>query len=250
MRSFDSHDPPAISAVVVAAGSGSRVGADRNKVLLPLAGEPILAHTLRHLLAIDELDEVVVVCREGDEAAMRSIAEALRPPIPVRFARGGKERSDSVRNGVFAAAATELVLVHDAARPFLGRALARALIAAAREHGAAIPGLPVVDTVKRVDADSRGPNVASTIDRKDLVAAQTPQAFRIGEFKDALDELEATTLVTDDASIYERLHRRVSVVAGDPLNVKVTTPMDLALAPRHLEIFREREAAQRQEDRR
>jgi 2-C-methyl-D-erythritol 4-phosphate cytidylyltransferase len=236
-----SPDPPAISAVVVAAGSGSRIGADRNKVLLPLAGEPLLAHTLRHLSASAAIGEIVIVCRPVDEAAMRRIVLGLGALPAVRFAPGGALRGDSVRNGVEAATAREIVMIHDAARPFVGKVLLAALVKAAREDGAAIPGLPLVDTVKRV-ADDR---VVATVERGDLVAAQTPQAFAIDDFREALADSRATSNLTDDASIYERLGRKVRIVAGDALNLKITTPTDLLLAPRLLEMFREREGIAR-----
>ncbi len=232
----------ATSVVVVAAGAGRRIGAERNKILLPLAGEPLLAHTLRHLAAPGLVDEIVLVCREAEEAEIRSIAASITGLPSLRYARGGAERADSVRNGVAAATATDRVLIHDAARPFVGRELLTKLLESiepTRGVDAVIPALPVTDTIQRV----RDGRIVETLDRTELTGAQTPQAFHPVALRDAQQRAPRALAFTDDAALFLHLGLPVRVIPGDPLNAKVTTPQDLALAPAMLALFRARESA-------
>lgn len=222
------------------------MGAERNKVLLDLAGEPVLRHTLRHLARSRRIDELVVVCREEDEAEFRAIAAAEAALPPVRFARGGKERDDSVAAGIAATNPTAgVILIHDAARPFVARRLVAAVVDAASRHGAAIPVVPIADTVKRV-ANER---VLATVDRSALAGAQTPQGFLAGELRAVRARTRPKGSPTDDSAWFELDGRAVAAVAGDPWNIKLTTPDDLALAPALLRSFCEREARREQEDR-
>jgi 2-C-methyl-D-erythritol 4-phosphate cytidylyltransferase len=226
-----------VSAICVAAGSGRRMGAARNKVLLDLAGEPLVVHTLRHLAAAG-IDEIVLVIRDDDRDAIAAALLPLRLAGRIRFARGGAQRADSVRAGVLAASHdADYLLVHDAARPFVAPRLVADLLAAARRTGAAIPGLPLVDTVKRVANDV----VLGTLDRSELRGIQTPQAFEAALLRRALAAAPAEFAPTDDAGWIEREGGAVEVVAGDPLNVKITTTADLALAPALLAAFRQRD---------
>ena len=210
-------------ALIVAAGSGQRLGADRPKALVELAGRPMLQWSLNALAQVGEISEVVVAMPAGATA-----------PVGVSGVDGGATRSDSVRRALAAAAPgnpDETVLVHDAARPLLTAAIAREVIGAL-EHDvsadAAIAAAPVTDTIKRVDG---GCAVLETLERSCLWAVQTPQVFRRGALERALDvSTEVLAEATDDAWLIERAGGRVLVVAIAAENLKVTTPLDLELA--------------------
>ncbi len=214
-------------AILVAAGRGLRLGAARPKAFVLLAGEPLLLRSTRALAAAPSVDAIVVVVPAAEvQAACDLLAGVakLRAVVP-----GGERRQDSVLEGLKQApdAFAGTVLVHDAARPLLEVALIEAVIAAAREGGAAIPVLGLVDTVKRV-TDGR---VLATLDRSQLAAAQTPQGFRYALLVRAYEEAfrERLTL-TDEAAAVERLGEPVLALPGSPRNRKLTTPEDLAWA--------------------
>ena len=207
-------------ALIVAAGSGERLGADRPKALVELGGRAMLFHSIEALRAVAGIERIVVA----------------RPPGGVlhgiESVEGGETRSESVRRALAAAGeGDELVLVHDAARPLLTAALAERVIAALLEDPdahAAIAAAPVSDTIKRAGADGA---VLETLTRSELWSIQTPQVFRRGALEAALDvPAEQLALATDDASLIERAGGRVIIVASDPSNLKVTTPVDLRLA--------------------
>ncbi|HEX3518004.1 MAG TPA: 2-C-methyl-D-erythritol 4-phosphate cytidylyltransferase [Solirubrobacteraceae bacterium] len=207
-------------ALIVAAGSGERLGAGRPKALVELAGAPLLQWSIDALRALHGLSEIVVALPAGTPA-----------PPGVSTVEGGPVRSDSVRRALAAAGEGELVLVHDAARPLLTPELAGAVIAALehdQQADAAIAAAPVTDTVKRVDGDRA---VTETLDRSQLWAVQTPQVFRRVALERALavgeDELARAT---DDAWLVERSGGRVIVVPSIHPNLKVTTPLDLRVA--------------------
>ncbi|OUM99237.1 MAG: 2-C-methyl-D-erythritol 2,4-cyclodiphosphate synthase [Paenibacillaceae bacterium ZCTH02-B3] len=218
-------------AVIVAAGSGKRMGARENKVFLPLGGKPILAHALAAFEACAAVESVVVVAAPGErERAAAVCAEAGCRKVSA-IVEGGAERQDSVRAGLDALD-TDGVLVHDAARPLITPEKIEACRRAAEACGAAALAVPVHDTIKVTDG--RGWIVA-TPDRRTLWAVQTPQAFRREELAEAHRLAVADGFrATDDAMLLERLGRRVAVVEGDYANVKITTPEDLELAERLL----------------
>jgi 2-C-methyl-D-erythritol 4-phosphate cytidylyltransferase len=216
-----------VIALIVAAGSGQRLGADRPKALVELGGRPMLQWSLDALARLDELSQVVVALPAGTSA-----------PPGVSRVDGGATRSDSVRKALAAVAPgdpAELVLVHDAARPLLTAAIARAVIDALEQDDAAdaaIAAAPVTDTIKRVD---RGHGVLETLDRSSLWAVQTPQVFRRGALERALDvSPQVLAEATDDAWLIERAGGRVLVTPVAAENLKVTTPLDLELAARLL----------------
>jgi 2-C-methyl-D-erythritol 4-phosphate cytidylyltransferase/2-C-methyl-D-erythritol 2,4-cyclodiphosphate synthase len=223
---------PSAALLIVAAGEGSRLGAGRRKALVPLGGRPLVEHSLRRLLALPELAPVVVVGHRDDRAALEDLAASL--PRPTRIVDGGARRQDSVLAGLRAlrdeAGAPELVLVHDAARPFVPAGAIPELIVRAAQTGAAILALPVVDTIKEARAD-RPDCAGRTLERERLWAAQTPQAFRRAELLALLEQADAERRsVTDEAALYEAAGRAVAFVTGSRLNFKLTTPADLALA--------------------
>jgi len=212
--------------VVPAAGSGSRLGFAGSKTLVPLAGRPLIAHTLARLRAGAALP-VVVGVPPSDRARFEDL---LAHPL-VTIVDGGATRQETVRRCLAALPAeTEWVLVHDGARPLVTPALRDRVLAAARETGAAAPALPLTDTLRRV-AES---GAAQPLDRSGVIAIQTPQAFRADLLR-AAHEQSGAAAATDDATLVERLGATVTLVAGDPANLKVTTPDDLDLAARLLE---------------
>ncbi|MGK5511581.1 2-C-methyl-D-erythritol 4-phosphate cytidylyltransferase [Brevibacillus formosus] len=210
--------------VIVAAGSGKRMGGQRNKLWLPLAGEPILAHTVRLFATHPDIDEVVLVVSEADHAEVIALISAEKLPVAVTL--GGAERQDSVRNGLASLSANcDYVLVHDAARPFVTRKQISDMINQVQQDQATIMAVPVKDTIKVVGANGL---VESTPARESLWAVQTPQAFRMSLLREAHQAAEAAgKLGTDDAMLVEWMGHPVSIMQGSYENIKITTPDDL-----------------------
>jgi 2-C-methyl-D-erythritol 4-phosphate cytidylyltransferase len=217
-------------AILVAAGSGERLGADRPKAFVGLAGRPLLAESLERLDRSDWVDAIVVAAPPGWEEPAILLAEELVAAKVAAVVEGGTSRAESVRAALAEVADEALVvLVHDAARPLLDDGVVERLLAALGEgFDGAVPVLPVVDTVKRLDGDT----IVETLDRDRLVAAQTPQVFAA----DALRAAYGGDLAgaTDCASLVERRGGRIGAVAGDARLVKVTTASDLELVERLL----------------
>jgi 2-C-methyl-D-erythritol 4-phosphate cytidylyltransferase len=208
-------------ALIVAAGSGDRLGAARPKALVELAGRPLLQWSIDALKQLEDVERIVVALPAGTP-----------PPAGVTAVDGGAVRSDSVRRALAASGDGDPVLVHDAARPMLTAGLARAVLAALAGDpaaAAAIAATPVTDTVKRADVGTR--EVSETLDRNELWAVQTPQVFRRAVLQRALDvPAELLAQATDDAWLVERDGGKVIVVPSSEENFKVTTPLDLELA--------------------
>ena len=214
-------------AIIVAAGRGERMGAGIPKAFVTVAGAPMLLHSARAFDAAPSVTalSVVVPADRVDEA--RAILRGLRKPAAV--VAGGERRQDSVRRGLDALPAgfDGIVLVHDAARPLVEVALIDAVAAAAAHAGAAIPVLPVTDTIKRIEDGM----VRATVDRSALGAAQTPQGFGITLLREAYDAADRDqALLTDEAMAVERLGRPVRAVPGSTRNRKITTAEDLSWA--------------------
>ncbi len=210
-------------AILLAAGVSRRMGGV-DKVWAEVRGRPLLALPLERLAAVEEIEELVVVAPGARHIDIGELAFALgvSPRLPLRCVEGGERRRDSVAAGLAALPDAHWVLVHDAARPLAGSALASRALAAAREAGAAVPGLPVADTIKRVDGDGL---VLETPDRASLRAIQTPQAFDAALLRRAHAEIEGDA--TDDAALVEQLGAPVRVIEGEPRAFKVTTAEDL-----------------------
>jgi 2-C-methyl-D-erythritol 4-phosphate cytidylyltransferase len=206
-------------ALIVAGGSGERLGAGRPKALVELGGRPLLQWSVEVLLGVPAIERVVVALPAGVPA-----------PAGTTGVLGGAVRSESVRLALAAAGSGDPVLVHDAARPLLTAELVEAVLAAALGEGVdgAIAAAPVTDTVKRADREGV---VSETLERSSLWAVQTPQVFRRAALERALDvPAEVLSRATDDAWLVERAGGRVVVVPAPSENLKVTTPLDLALA--------------------
>jgi 2-C-methyl-D-erythritol 4-phosphate cytidylyltransferase len=215
-------------AIVPAAGSGSRFGAEKPKQYLDLLGRPLIFHTLAALTAHPLIERVWVVLAPDDPYWPRADWQALGPKLET-LRCGGATRADSVRNGLRAAsmvaADDDWILVHDAARPCLTATLLDRLIEQlADDPVGGLLAVPVADTLKRADAGQR---VAATVARDHLWQAQTPQMFRYGQLQSALENNAA---VTDEAGAIEAAGLAPRLVAGDMTNLKVTYPADLALA--------------------
>jgi 2-C-methyl-D-erythritol 4-phosphate cytidylyltransferase len=219
---------PSLAVLVPAGGLGTRLGRRTPKQFLRLGDATILALTLRHFTRHPAVRGIVVAAPEAHVARTRRLVG--RPgPRPVEVVPGGATRQESVWLALQAAPTADVVVVHDAVRPFIERRLIDAVVAAAAEHGAAICALAISETVKRV----REGVVETTLDRTGLWAVQTPQAFRTALLREAHDKARRDGVVgTDDAMLVERLGHPVRVVAGLGGNVKITTPEDLRRARR------------------
>jgi len=202
------------------------MGANVDKLFLELHGSPIVAHTWRRYEEADCIDDIVLVVREGMQDAFATLAETFHFKKLFRLVAGGKERQDSVWNGLMALPATsEIVAIQDAARPCTRPALIAATVEAARRTGAAVAAQPMTDTIKE---SSDGRRIERTLDRSRLWAVQTPQTFRIEIIRRALAEVRAQGLnVTDDTAACELIGQAVELVPSAAPNPKVTRPEDL-----------------------
>jgi 2-C-methyl-D-erythritol 4-phosphate cytidylyltransferase len=215
-----------ISAIIVAAGKSTRMGPQLDKLFLPVAGRPLLAHTWERFDRAAVIGEIVLVVRDGLQSTFAELAVKFQFAKPFRLVAGGKERQDSVWNGLEALSpAAEIVAIQDAARPCASPALIEATIEAAREFGAAVAAQPVSDTIK---ASDDGAFVARHLDRSRLWAVQTPQTFRVGIIRRALQAVrERGAQVTDDTAACELIGQPVKLVNVPGPNPKVTVPGDV-----------------------
>jgi 2-C-methyl-D-erythritol 4-phosphate cytidylyltransferase len=239
-----------VIVIIPAAGLGTRMaptpvgGKSPQKSSLlkqfsELGGTPILIHTLRKFAAVEAVSEIWIALRENEFAGFRSLleGEVIEIKKKVELVVGGEHRQQSVENALNALAAgpDEIVLVHDAVRPFVTPEIIKKVIEAAQKYGAAIAGLPAVDTVKQVERTADGAVIKATIPRAGIVMAQTPQGFRYSVIKKAFDESSADGFLgTDEASLVERSGHQVAVVMGSPRNIKITAPADMELAEFYL----------------
>lgn len=234
-----------VVVIIPAAGLGTRMAAPssaRTKKLAPskqfteLGGTPILIHTLRKFAAHPRVSEIFVALRKDEIAGFRERLQSEAKDVlekKVELIQGGEHRQNSVANALKAvsAAPDDVILVHDAVRPFVTAEIINEVIEGAKKHGAAIAGMPAVDTVKQVERTADGALITATIPRERVVMAQTPQGFRYDIIKKAFDEAAADGFMgTDEASLIERAGGAVVVVMGSPRNLKITTPSDMELA--------------------
>lgn len=215
-----------VFAIIVAAGKGVRMGPNTDKLFLELNGRPVIAHTWGTFDRAPSVDEIILVVRDGMQPVFTRLAQECGFRKPFRLVPGGKERQDSVWNGLEALpAGAEIVAIQDAARPCTTPELIAATIDAARRVGAAVAAQPLVDTVKE---SQDGQFVARTLDRSRLWAVQTPQTFRVEIIRRALSEVRQRGLmVTDDTAACELIGQPVKLVASGAPNPKVTRPEDL-----------------------
>jgi 2-C-methyl-D-erythritol 4-phosphate cytidylyltransferase len=210
-----------------------------SKQFTDLGGTPILIHTLRKFAAVEAVSEIWLALRENEIDAFRERLAKEKDVMKkkVELVVGGEHRQQSVEHALnaIAAAPDDVVLVHDAVRPFVTPEIIHEVIEAAKKYGAAIAGLPAVDTVKQVERTAEGAIIKTTIPRAGVVLAQTPQGFRYNVIKKAFDEAAADGFMgTDEASLAERSGHEVAVVMGSPRNIKITNPGDMELAEFYL----------------
>ena len=218
--------PSVNSAILVAAGKGARMGAGVDKLFLEVAGRPVIAHTWRRFDESSGISEIIVVVRRGRQNTFLKVAEQFQFKKPFRIVAGGRERQDSVWNGLKALSATaEIVAIQDAARPCTSRELIAATLKAAEESGAAVAAQPVTDTVKE---STDGQFIQRTLDRSRLWSVQTPQTFRVEVIRRALAEVRHRGLIfTDDTAACELIGQPIRLVSSAAPNPKVTVPGDL-----------------------
>ena len=214
------------SAIIVAAGKGTRMGPNVDKLFFEVAGRPVIAHTWQRFDSAACIDEIVLVIREGMQNAFGDLGKQFKFSKPVRFVNGGSERQDSVWNGLEnLSPAAEFVAIQDGARPCTSAALIAATIEAARETGAAVAAQRVSDTIKE---SSDGRLISGHLDRTRLWSVQTPQTFRVEIIRRALRAVrEQNRVVTDDTAACELIGQAVKLVPSTEPNPKVTTPDDL-----------------------
>jgi 2-C-methyl-D-erythritol 4-phosphate cytidylyltransferase len=215
-----------IAVIVPAAGTGSRFGGQLPKQFQPLAGKPLVQHVIERFLLDANVSRVIVPVAEQ---LLASVSNSDR----VRFVAGGETRQQSVIHAMAEIEDAELVAVHDAARPLFSTETFHAVVAAAREFGGAVPIVPVTDTIHVMNDDA---TVKETLDRSMLGAAQTPQCFRAEILREVFERAQREGLTgTDESGLAVRFGFTVKGVPGDPRNLKITVPEDLAIAESYLE---------------
>ena len=232
-----------IAAILPAAGLGTRMGAETPKQFLELEGTPILIHSVRRLASCAQITDIILATRPDGVAMLEEKLRGEHLRQKVRVVRGGDSRQESVANALREVPdSTEIVLVHDAVRPFVTVEQIARVIEEARKCGAAILGIPAMDTVKEVKRASLPEDVAlitATIPRERVVLAQTPQAFHTKLLKEAFARAMADGIsASDEAGVVERLGHDVHVVLGSERNIKITKPADMELARFYLGLER------------
>jgi len=228
-----------VMAIIPAAGLGTRMvpggkkASQPSKQFFEINGTPILIHTLRVFARNQQVSHITVALRKNEIDRFSRQLEKDKLAAKVALVEGGEHRQESVANALASleAAKEDIVLVHDAVRPFVDDEIIGNVVREVEKHGAAIAGLPAVDTIKQVERAADGAIISSTIPRERVVQAQTPQGFRYELIKKAFDSAIADGYIgTDEASLVERLGADVWVVMGSARNIKITTPADLELA--------------------
>ena len=242
-----------VFVILLAAGLGTRMAPHAapgkkpapSKQFTDLAGTPILVHTLRQFVGAPRVNEIWVALRLPEISGFQARLKQEYPDVlkkRVELIEGGEQRQQSVANALAAISAAhpdisdnDIVLVHDAVRPLVTAEIIEDVLQAVEKHGAAIAGLPAVDTIKQVDRKPEGAAIHTTIPRASIVLAQTPQGFRFGLLKKAFADAAADGFLgTDESSLLERAGQSVAVVMGSPRNLKITAPADMELAEFYL----------------
>ena len=216
-------------AIIAAAGQGTRMGGKRAKQFLELAGIPVIIHTLKRFEQCEVIQEIIVVLPAQEAAEFLSLADKYGLRKLAKVVPGGITRAESVLRGLRAVreATAEIVAVHDGVRPFVTPEEITRTVEAARTHEAAILVAPVTDTIKEVESEQ----VARTLKRGQMRRALTPQCFRYSVLRRAYEQADLLDPdLTDDSVLVERLGTKVAIVEGNPHNIKITQPQDLAIA--------------------
>jgi 2-C-methyl-D-erythritol 4-phosphate cytidylyltransferase len=214
-----------VAVIIPAAGTGSRFGGELPKQFHPLAGKPLVQHVIERFLLDENVSRVIVPVAEMLLASVKNSERVV-------WVAGGETRQQSVIRGLAETRDADLIAVHDAARPLFSEATFHAVVAAARETGAALPVVPVTDTIHLMSNDA---TIVETLDRSMLAAAQTPQCFRADVLRDVLVRAQLEGIEgTDEAGLAARFGYTVKAVPGDPRNLKITVPEDLVIAESYL----------------
>lgn len=227
---MSSSSPPISTAILLAGGSGNRMqGTVDDKILAPLAGKPLIAHSIEAFLSSGQIQTLVIVTRDAEQQTQ--IASAIpsgHQQSQITFTNGGAQRQDSVHAGLQAAPAdTDIVLIHDCARPCITAEAIRESITQASQIGAACLARPVTDTIKSADTYD-GAYLPTTVDRSKLWAVETPQTFQYSIIRDAYQSvITSGTQITDDLSAIEDIDQPVAFIDNKRPNPKLTTPADL-----------------------
>lgn len=216
-----------VTAIIAAAGSGSRTGLTYNKVFYDMGGVPMICRTISPFLSLECVEKIIITIGASDYATLSNIISTISTDKPIEIVEGGASRMESVLNAL-QKVETPLVAIHDGARPFVTRELILACVYKAESKGAAIPVIPLSDTIKKISSDV----VEFTPIRADFMAVQTPQVFNTEKLKDAY--MHSNGDFTDDSSVYECFGGTVFTVEGELSNIKITTPKDLEHIPLHL----------------
>lgn len=216
------------TAIILAAGQGKRMGANINKQFLTLLGKPVLYHTIKTFSDNENIDNIIVLCAESDmEYCKKNIVEKYDLKKVKALVKGGKERQDSVYNGLKAIESCDIVLIHDGARPFVTEEIINNGIKNAKKYGACACGVKSKDTIKIKDKEGFA---KETLNREDTFIVQTPQCFKYDMILNCHEELKKTKFeVTDDAMIVEKFNKKVYLYEGSYLNIKLTTPEDMII---------------------
>ena len=210
------------TAIIVAAGSGSRLHSDTPKQFLEIYGKPVIAHTIERFESAPSIDSIILVLADDQVASFDASAFSKITKV----VSGGPTRAESVRQGIDAARDADIVAVHDGARPLVTVDEIERTIAKAKESGAACLVAPVTDTIKSV----RGGEISDTLDRDMLRRALTPQAFKTEVLRKAFEKVDLNESVTDECYLVEKLGHPIAIVEGSSRNIKITHPEDLILA--------------------
>jgi len=219
-----------VTAIITAGGKGKRMGEECPKQFLPLGNKPLLTHAVASFQACPQITEIILVVPANTIiTCQKEIVEDNCFSKVKKIVAGGKERTDSVYNGLLNASKdTDYILIHDGVRPFVRETLILRVLEAAIQYGSAVPGLPPKETVKTTTAEAF---VLETLERSKLLSIQTPQAFRYNLLISAYERFYLSGgVLTDDSQIVEKSGYQVKVVSGQEDNLKITTPLDLALA--------------------
>ncbi|MBR5239625.1 MAG: 2-C-methyl-D-erythritol 4-phosphate cytidylyltransferase [Clostridia bacterium] len=223
---FASDDPdPRCSAIVVAAGKGSRMQSELKKQFLPLLGMPVLSHTLEAIEKSDMVSEIILVVSEDDILTAKDIVAASDLEKVTKIVAGGKNRAESVSKGLAEVSEdAEIIMIHDGVRPCVSEAMVEECIKNAKEHGASALGVKPKNTIKRISKDGF---ITETIDREELVEIQTPQCFQAEIIKKAYEDFDSSA--TDDCALVEALGVKIHITEGSYANLKLTTREDLLM---------------------
>ncbi len=217
--------------IIVAGGKGLRMGGDLPKQFMPIHGKPVLMRTLEQFYSFAEDLRIILVLPKDHQPYWKELCEKYDFKVPHQIADGGASRYLSSKSGLSKVPQGEqgVVMVHDGVRPFVSHEVIRRCMDAARRDGAAIPVMPVVETLRHIGQDAEGKETSVTVPRSEYCAVQTPQAFDIALAQRAFDQ-EDSPRFTDDASVIESLGHPVTLVEGNRENIKLTTPFDLVVA--------------------